>query len=158
MEERIIIKVSELLNHSQTYCNAVKSDFLELSQDNFTAPDGNINYEFVAEKIGDEVLIRGIVSIPFLFRCSRCNDIFKRELKIEDFTRTCHISMDSEIIDLTDDVREDILLALPSYWVCSEECRGLCFQCGANLNKTNCKCERRNNNNIWDVLNKLNIK
>jgi uncharacterized protein len=158
MEQKIIIKVSELLNRSQQYTGQVSGSLLELANDSFTTPSGKISYNFTATKIENEILIRGIITIPFLFRCSRCNEFFNKEIKIADFTRTYHSSSDSELIDLTEDVREDILLALPSYWVCSNECQGLCVRCGINLNKARCKCGRRKEQNVWNVLDKIAIK
>lgn len=43
-------------------------------------------------------------------------------------------------IDLTEHVREEILLTAPSKFLCEEECKGLCPQCGANLNEGQCAC------------------
>jgi uncharacterized protein len=48
---------------------------------------------------------------------------------------------DGEHIDLIAPVCEQINLGLPAYPHCSPECRGLCAQCGANLNKGMCTCE-----------------
>ena len=44
------------------------------------------------------------------------------------------------MLDLVDLVREQFVLALPMKPLCSEACRGLCPQCGTNLNKTQCAC------------------
>jgi uncharacterized protein len=45
-----------------------------------------------------------------------------------------------DIIDLTDVVREQVLLSVPTYPLCRPNCRGLCPQCGADLNRTSCGC------------------
>lgn len=45
-----------------------------------------------------------------------------------------------EDIDLSPFVREQTLLALPLRPLCSENCRGLCPECGAELNRTTCGC------------------
>ncbi len=158
IEEKIIIKVSELLDRSQQYSATFPNAFLELSNDTFTISTGNITYNFIAEKIGSEVLIKGTITAPFLFRCSRCNEFFEKNIVIEDFTKTYQVSSDSELIDLTNDVREDILLALPPYWICSENCKGLCFKCGTNLNKSKCKCEKRSEDKVWNILDRITIK
>jgi uncharacterized protein len=50
---------------------------------------------------------------------------------------------DGKIIDLEPIVREQVLLALPMNAVCREECRGLCAQCGQNLNEKQCGCEAK---------------
>lgn len=47
---------------------------------------------------------------------------------------------DGDEVDLTPIVREQIILALPTRPLCREECRGLCPQCGANRNDTECGC------------------
>ena len=43
-------------------------------------------------------------------------------------------------IDLTPLVHEQMILALPTRPLCAEACRGLCAQCGANLNAGACGC------------------
>jgi len=45
-----------------------------------------------------------------------------------------------ETIDLGDLVREQFYLALPMKPLCSDNCRGLCPQCGTNLNRGTCEC------------------
>jgi uncharacterized protein len=44
------------------------------------------------------------------------------------------------LLDVLDLLREQFQLALPMKPLCSEACRGLCVQCGANLNRTECDC------------------
>jgi uncharacterized protein len=47
---------------------------------------------------------------------------------------------EGEEIDLTPLVHEQAMLALPTRPLCSEDCRGLCSRCGANLNAGPCGC------------------
>jgi uncharacterized protein len=42
---------------------------------------------------------------------------------------------------LADVLREQVLLALPMKVICRSDCRGLCPNCGANLNHEECRCE-----------------
>ena len=44
-------------------------------------------------------------------------------------------------LDLDELVEEDVNLALPGKYLCNEECKGLCPQCGVNLNETQCDCK-----------------
>jgi DUF177 domain-containing protein len=46
----------------------------------------------------------------------------------------------TEEIDLAPLIAEQVMLALPTRPLCSEECRGLCEKCGANLNRETCDC------------------
>ena len=41
-------------------------------------------------------------------------------------------------LDVTDDIRQEILLSYPVQFLCREECRGLCPACGTNLNERSC--------------------
>jgi uncharacterized protein len=43
-------------------------------------------------------------------------------------------------IDLGDAIREALILAMPEYPLCREDCRGLCPRCGADLNQGPCAC------------------
>jgi uncharacterized protein len=46
------------------------------------------------------------------------------------------------ILDLTEVLRQDVLLELPMHVLCREDCRGLCPECGTNLNDSICNCDR----------------
>jgi len=50
---------------------------------------------------------------------------------------------DEETVDPTDSLRQIVLLELPDYPLCRNECRGLCPQCGADLNSAPCRCGKR---------------
>ena len=47
------------------------------------------------------------------------------------------------VLDLEELARTDILLELPTKVLCSEDCKGLCSQCGKNLNEGECSCEKK---------------
>jgi uncharacterized protein len=53
---------------------------------------------------------------------------------------------------LEDAVREQVLLALPGRTLCSEDCKGLCPQCGANRNTAPCKCKEQPADLRWNAL------
>ena len=58
-------------------------------------------------------------------------------------------------IDLTELVREQILLNLPVQVFCKEDCKGLCEKCGANLNLTDCNCKEEEIDPRWAALKNL---
>ena len=47
---------------------------------------------------------------------------------------------DATEIDLRPAVREELLLAVPRWVVCRDDCRGLCPRCGKDLNAGPCGC------------------
>lgn len=53
-------------------------------------------------------------------------------------------------------VQEQIFLALPFRRLCHAECRGLCPQCGVDLNREVCSCERWRESAWWSTLQELN--
>ena len=59
------------------------------------------------------------------------------------------------VIDISEDVRQTILLAVPLKLLCRDDCRGLCAGCGANLNTEACRCEAADTDPRWDSLRSL---
>ena len=53
---------------------------------------------------------------------------------------------------LEDVVREQVLLSLPGRTLCSLDCKGLCAQCGQNLNVDSCQCGRTAVDARWNAL------
>ncbi len=43
-------------------------------------------------------------------------------------------------IRLGDYIASELVLALPLRFICDEQCKGLCPECGANLNREECRC------------------
>jgi uncharacterized protein len=54
--------------------------------------------------------------------------------------------------DIYPRVKEAIILEMPMKFLCSEDCRGLCAKCGANLNEGDCGCAKEDGDPRWDAL------
>lgn len=64
--------------------------------------------------------------------------------------------LDGYEIELTDLVRDALLLELPMRFVCREDCEGLCPVCGANRNTQRCTCqEGRERKHPFSALSEL---
>jgi len=61
-------------------------------------------------------------------------------------------------VELEDILREQILLAVPIKTLCRDECKGLCPQCGKNLNAGECQCEPLAGDPRWNALKDLRGK
>ena len=59
----------------------------------------------------------------------------------------------SSQIDLRPVVREQWLLNVPAYAVCRDECKGICPNCGKDLNEGACACPESRDSR-WDALRK----
>lgn len=53
---------------------------------------------------------------------------------------------------LEDVVREQVLLTLPGRTLCTQDCKGLCANCGQNLNTNPCKCAETAVDPRWNAL------
>ena len=109
--------------------------------------------------VGPKVLAKGEVNTLATAICVRCltevdipikgivdavyeNDpeLLKPEAKIIGNADLSVVWFDGESISPEPEIRESIMLELPSAPVCNEGCKGLCPKCGANLNVENCQC------------------
>ena len=57
--------------------------------------------------------------------CSRCGKDFDTTIKAEDITTSVPLDDGTDEIDLTDEIRESILLELPNFPLCDENCEGM---------------------------------
>lgn len=113
---------------------------LELPEgDPMLVPAGDVKYRLSAVMAGADLIVTGGASVPFDSVCARCLDDIRVVISAKDFCFHFEKVKDMEI-DLTDDVREELLLAIPSCFYCSPDCKGICPVCGANLNHETCSC------------------
>jgi uncharacterized protein len=66
--------------------------------------------------------------------------LFSQESDAEDDPNTYVVAPDARLIDVRPVVREELILAVPEYVVCRDDCRGLCPRCGQDLNAGACRC------------------
>ncbi len=62
------------------------------------------------------------------------------------------------VLDLEDIARQQLYMALPVRQICSEQCLGICPECGNNMNDSTCGCKRDTNNSPFSVLAALKNK
>jgi uncharacterized protein len=124
--------------------------------DEFSA-NGPVSYDLYAQAVDGMLIVRGTVSAELKAACSRCTQIFSTTATDSGFLRDFPAPCGTEEVDVTEDLREAILLKLPHFLLCSESCRGLCVQCGKNLNEGACGCSPEEDGSAWDALNKLKM-
>ena len=112
--------------------------------------------------VRDMIEVEGKVETTLRQSCGRCLEEYEENLSASfALTYTRHlpevsddsedeveisaeemglILFEGEEIDLRDAVQEQVLMALPIRPLCRQECKGLCPQCGANLNEGDCGC------------------
>ena len=83
-----------------------------------------------------ELVVTASIRCPLHLSCARC---------LEEFAVTLTPSavfsykvQPTDVVDITDDIRQEIMLAYPMVPICQPSCRGLCSTCGQNLNIASC--------------------
>ena len=99
------------------------------------------------------ISLRADVSATADSRCSRClqpvqvpvkaqvDALYAKELDPEDPDL---YAFEGNSLELTDAVKDALLLELPLQFFCRPDCKGLCPVCGINLNKGTCTCQEGN--------------
>ncbi len=62
-----------------------------------------------------------------------------------------------DVLDVADIMREQFFLWLPMRYLCSEDCKGLCPSCGADLNSGPCGCSVEKGGTLAEALKKLQV-
>ena len=104
--------------------------------------------------------------LPGQFVCDRCDQSFQRKHRGSDvfyfsYAEFSGARKDPEIpiipkgateIDVSQEVRDLVILSLPPQIFCSPDCKGLCPRCGANLNAETCRCTKDEMDPRWEAL------
>ncbi len=92
--------------------------------------------------------VEGEISFSITGECTRClsqaTNYYSAEFgeevtedEIEGY------SLVNDTVDLTKIVNDAVLMNIPLTFLCKEDCKGLCFKCGTNLNEAECKCKKQ---------------
>lgn len=129
----------------------------------FTAP---VRFTGYAENRAGAVTLRGQVCGDYTDLCDRCGEMCTAHITAElCFTLVSTMANDEERddflvipdkkLDIDRVVLEELILALPTKHLCSDDCRGFCSGCGANLNRQACTCSEDDGDPRLSVLKTL---
>ena len=121
---------------------------MEVLNDPVSFEDVIVKGEFFGS--GERISIRGNVDATVTSRCAKCLEPVTIQVQAELDAQYVRIldpedpdlyAFEGSKADLTDAVRDALLLELPYRFLCSEDCKGLCSGCGVNLNLGTCTCQ-----------------
>lgn len=155
----------------KNYTNGVHSIDEERDSQELGLPEnytGDVLINCRMDKSDHQILLDCEITGDVNLSCDRCTEEFLAEVST-DFQVTCFfeegkksneinikiLTTDTEEIDLTEEVKEYLMLAIPMKVLCDDDCKGLCTSCGANLNEVTCECNNEKINPMWDELKKL---
>ena len=128
-------------------------------------------------QIVKDIRLRGRLSAGFEMECARCLepvpqnverefellyrplgvDAGRDELSVTDAEAEIGYYQGDGIL-LEDVLREQVLLSLPLKVTCRPDCKGLCAQCGTNLNEQQCSCDGGMEDPRWSALKEVRSK
>jgi len=133
------------------YVDKIQEDGLELFEE--IKPDGlaldSEGISFIKPiavkarvlKSGSEIFVDIALEAPVEYTCGKClskfEDVFRKKFNIEMEVKP------AEIVELDDEIRQEIILDYPMKVICKAECKGLCPNCGQNLNTGECDCNKQ---------------
>jgi uncharacterized protein len=124
---------------------------------------GNIQGDITVVREYKNIRVTGRITAPLVLCCSRCladydsfvdtgfTLFFRRESAVavsaEDEVELGEMDLMSSTysgddIDLTHEIEEQVALEIPSKPLCNEACKGLCHECGIDLNTSRCSCSK----------------
>ncbi|BBI34487.1 YceD family protein [Cohnella abietis] len=151
----MLLKVQELVSRQQPLELQGTLDMTDMFRNSPEySPLEPMKYDLVAEAADDRILVSGNLTCNVRMQCSRCLDIFDENVQLS-FEEQFRIAKDGEAelneddeavlvteerIDLSPYLAQELVVQLPYAPLCSEDCKGLCPDCGINLNEQSCGC------------------
>lgn len=133
---------------------------LVVSPEDLELPDGlqtegPLEVTLELSGLRERVQIRATARLTVRLACVRCTTAVVRKLvaslevvaeRLPEGSQTDAeapdgiVYYDGGTIDLTDEIRQILVLEIPTHPLCRDECRGFCAKCGADLNRGACDC------------------
>jgi uncharacterized protein len=163
------IQLSGLSTGPQTFNHTCPAETYFDDRDTFS---GDIAIRAMLRSEGNSLHLSLEVELLAHFTCDRCGNPFEKahfcredvyytfeEDEAAGGDESAHvIPKGATDLEIGQEIRDMVVLGLPFKILCSEECRGVCPQCGVNLNQSTCQCQRESVDPRWEALNKLKRK
>ena len=155
----------------------VLSEMIAAGECEFTSP---INTALRVIPIDDMIEVEGVLNTSVRLHCGRCLEAFETALKsrfaitylqpeagieIDTDQKEVELSVEEmnliyfqgEEINLREAIQEQVVLAFPLKAICKTNCKGLCPNCGVNLNLGDCGCDQKPLDAKFAALKELNV-
>lgn len=169
------------ISSSEPWVRDLVREALPVEQPDLTSVTGSV----VISVLNENVTVEGEVALKIQVPCDRCLEPLVSKLDVpirmdmvplyrskkekdEARARKNEVELTEEDVEfsfydgpdfnLQEIIREHIVLALPTQFLCSPACKGLCPRCGFNLNIGPCSCPTAPVDPRFAVLKDLKIK
>jgi uncharacterized protein len=161
----MIIAIKDLSEGINELENDVPSENYKLAEEDFYP--NPLTLKIFVDRLDDLFRFKILVSTDAVFTCDRCLEKFKSEFNetIEQLYQLGHSELDSDEIEILPENSKEIdtsqiicdvfVLNRPIQLICRDDCKGLCINCGINLNKKSCSCHEENIDPRFEKLKSL---
>lgn len=155
MSERIVIDLTDnIANVGKTL--PFTGEFV-LDNDLLAYPNAvleKVKVNFDVTFLNPNVSVSGNIICYVKGNCDRCLTNLDKVVKLhfeQMFYKDISANDDgyiysTSILDATKAVSDEIILSMPSLFLCQDDCKGLCPKCGTNLNEKQCDCDTTRDN------------
>ena len=167
------IELENLENGKGTFAHTYQPEELDLGDERVTL-NQPVQVSGSVRRSGTEIIVSGRLSSQVNVECDRClkridlpvsNDFKVDYVTEQDYesSRAAELStdeldvsvFDGESINVDELVKEQILLSAPDRALCRDDCKGICSNCGADLNTGACNCQESEIDPRWEALKKF---
>ena len=152
----VIVDLSDKLENpgdSLPFSGSIEAQQYAVGDKELSLPNG-ASFDVVLTNAGDGVLATGIVRATVAGECDRCLEpttfevsgeieeyyLFEEPEDPDAYEDGFELIGPDRVIDLGDAISDAVVMDTPFVVLCSEDCKGLCPTCGANLNESDCGC------------------
>lgn len=129
---------------------------LALRDKNTATLDGDIRatVDMSCGRCGRSVAYELFSKYNYLFKVGNDSSLLHRETECS--AEDCYtVYLEEPVIDLAMILQEQLTLSIPGKLLCSEDCKGLCHNCGELLDSGPCNCVDKSNDSPFAVLKNL---
>lgn len=115
----LLIDLRQLPEEGKSLEGELPASWLELRPDDSVKASGPVIYSLRVERDGSDLLVSGRLDASFDLECGRCLGLLKRRALLPHYHAQLPVG-EADTIDLTEAVREDILLTIPNFPRCED--------------------------------------
>ncbi len=129
------IEVNRIPEHGLSERTSLDPSTLDMERDDLRFHEPLEINAFVT-KVDDEIVVKAEIRYRLHLSCGRCLEEFTVPATTQAFLH--YEAQASDVVDITEDLRQEVMLSYPLIPVCRPSCKGLCTVCGKNLNASAC--------------------
>lgn len=118
MQTQLKIELANLPEEGIYLQGELAASVLKTEEQDLAQADSPLYYDIHAQRFDNELLVRGFLETTLKMTCVRSNKKFLETFTIEEFAAS--VEIDSGQIDITDVLREELFIEVPSDPICEE--------------------------------------